>query len=106
MNNNLERDRDGWKAAAQAKQTEVEIRGLKANEWKAKAHAKQAEAEMWKKKYERALGRNTTGGAGFNKTAERKNHCQWHEDSTMGNTKTRNIAAVRCQEKATRRFRG
>ena len=35
-----------------------------------------------------------------------KNHCQWHEDSTMGNTKTRNIAAVRCQEKATRRFRG
>ena len=27
---------------------------------------------MVKKKYERALGRNTTGGAGFNKTAERK----------------------------------
>ena len=72
MNNNLERDRDGWKATAQAKQTEVEIRGLKASEWKAKAHAKQAEAEMWKKKYERALGRNTTGNAGFNKTAERK----------------------------------
>ena len=49
INNNLERDRDGWKAAAQAKQTEVETRGLKANEWKAKAHAKQAEAGMWKK---------------------------------------------------------
>ena len=30
-----------------------------ANEWKAKAHAKQAEAEIWKGKYERALGRNT-----------------------------------------------
>ena len=43
-----------------------------ANEWKAKAHAKQAEAEMWKEKYERALGRNTTEDAGFNKTAERE----------------------------------
>ena len=62
----------GWKAAAQAKQTEVETRGLKANEWKAKAHAKQAEAAMWKGKHERALGRDTTENAGFNKTAERK----------------------------------
>ena len=49
MNNNLERDRDGWKAAAQAKQTEVEIRGLKANEWKKFWVQTPSKANGWKK---------------------------------------------------------
>ena len=62
----------GWLLAVRRMYDRRAIRGLKANEWKAKAHAKQAEAEMWKGKYERALGRNTTEIAGLNKTAERK----------------------------------